>query len=96
MPLILIQRHASILVEMEKNAHAQSNTVSFAATIFLSGQAGGELYLFKKVSQSVSAVSQSVRRMTNLQVWKVFVPTLSSLSGVFVSCYCRYGMSVTR
>ena len=49
-----------------------------------------------KLTCSRKSVSQSVRRMTNLQAWKVFVPTLSSLSGVFVSCYCRYGMSVTR
>ena len=35
---------------MEKNAHAQSNAVSFTVNIFLSGQAGGELCLFKKVS----------------------------------------------
>ena len=79
---------------MEKNAHAQSNAVSFAVTIFPSGHVGGELRLFKKVSQSVS---QSVRRrLTNLQVRGIFVSTLSSLSIVFVHCYCRYGMTVTR
>ena len=39
---------------MEKNAHTQSNIISFALTIFLSGQAEGELCLFKKLSQSVS------------------------------------------
>ena len=32
----------------------QRNAVSFAVTIFLSGQAGGELRLFKKVSQLAS------------------------------------------
>ena len=88
----LVRTYASILVEMEKNAHAQSNAISFAVTIFLSGQAGGELCLFKKLSQSVR---QSVRRLTNLQVREFFVFNLSSLSSVFVCCYCRYGMSVT-
>ena len=38
---------------MDKNAHSQNNAGSFAVTIFLSGQVGGELCLFKKVSQSV-------------------------------------------
>ena len=49
--LILVPRNASILVEMEKKAHVQSNAVSFAVTIFLSGQAGGQLCLLKKLSQ---------------------------------------------
>ena len=44
----------SVLVETEKNAHAQSNAVSFAVTIFLSGLTGSELRLFKNLSQSVS------------------------------------------
>ena len=48
-----------VLVEMEKSAHSQSNAVSFAVTIFLSGLTGSELRLFKNLSQSVS---QSVRR----------------------------------
>ena len=43
-----------VLVEMEKNAHSQSNAVSFAVTIFLSGLTGSELRLFKNLSQSVS------------------------------------------
>ena len=30
----------SVLVETEKNAHSQSNAVSFAVTIFLSGLTG--------------------------------------------------------
>ena len=55
---MLVRRYASILVEMEKNAHAQSNADSLALTIFMSGQAGGELCLFKKVSQSASKFSQ--------------------------------------
>ena len=80
--------YVSILVEIEKNAHDQINAMFFAVTIVLSGQAGGELCLFKKLSQSV-------RRLTNLQVREFFVFNLSSLSSVFVCCYCRYGMSVT-
>ena len=41
-----------VLVETEKNAHTQSNAVSFAVTIFLSGLTGSELRLFKNPSQS--------------------------------------------
>ena len=44
----------SVLVETEKNAHSQSDAVSFAVTIFLSGLTGSELRLFKNLSQSVS------------------------------------------
>ena len=40
----------SVLVEMEENAHSQSNAVSLAVTISLSGQTGGELCLFKNLS----------------------------------------------
>ena len=41
--------------------------------------------------------SQSVRRrLTNLKVLEIFGFTLSSLLSIFVHCYCRYGMSVTR
>ena len=36
-------------LEMEKTAHSQSNGVSFAVTIFLSGQTGRELCLFKNL-----------------------------------------------
>ena len=36
-------------LEMEKNAHSHSNAVSFAVTIFLSGQTGRELCLFKNL-----------------------------------------------
>ena len=36
MPLILIRRHASILVEMEKNAHAQSNRLFPLLQLFFS------------------------------------------------------------
>ena len=49
------------IFEMENNAHSQSNVNSFAVTIFLSGQAGEELCLFKKVSQSVSQENQICR-----------------------------------
>ena len=44
----------SVLVETEKNAHSQSNAVSFAVTIFLSALTGSELRLLKNLSQSVS------------------------------------------
>ena len=48
---VSVLRYA-VLVETEKNAHAQSNAVSFAVTIFLSGLTGSELCLFKNPSQS--------------------------------------------
>ena len=84
----------SVLVETEKNAHAQSNAVSFAVTIFLSGLTGSELCLFRNPSQSVS---QSVRRrLTKLRFREFFVFTLSSFSSVFMDCYCIYGLSVSR
>ena len=84
----------SVLVEKEKNAHSQSNVVSFAVTIFLSSLTGSELCLFKNLSQSVS---QSVRRrLTNLRFREFFVCILSSLSSVFVGCQCSYRMSVSR
>ena len=83
----------SVLVETEKNAHSQSNAVSFAVTIFLSGLTGSELRLFKNLTQSVS---QSVRRLTNLRFREFFVFTLSLFSSVFVGCYCIYGLSVSR
>ena len=60
---------------MEKKSHAQSNTVYFAETIFLSGQAGGELCLFKKVR----------RRLTNLQVCDTFVSLLRIFA---LECFC--------
>ena len=45
----------SVLAKTEKNAHTrtQSNAVSFAVTIFLSGLPESELRLFKNPSQSV-------------------------------------------
>ena len=46
----------SVLVEMEKKAHSQSNAVSFAVTIFLSGPTGSEL------ACSRTLVSQSIRQ----------------------------------
>ena len=70
----------SVLVEMEKNAHSQSNAVSFAVTIFLSGLTGNELRLFKNLSQSVR------RSLTNLPFREFFVCILSSLLSVFVGC----------
>ena len=79
----------SVLVETEKNAHSQSNAVSFAVTIFLSGLTGSELRLFKNLTQSV-------RRLTNLRFRDFFVFTLSSFWSVFMDCYCIYGLSVSR
>ena len=46
---------------MEKNTHSQSNAVSFAVIIFLSGLTGSELRLFKNLTQSVR------RRLTHLR-----------------------------
>ena len=51
---VLQGKCTSVLVETEKNAHSQSNAVSFAVTIFLSGLTGSELRLFKNLAQSVS------------------------------------------
>ena len=51
---VLQGKCTSVLVETEKNAHSQSNAVSFAVTIFLFDLAGSELRLFKNLSQSVS------------------------------------------
>ena len=50
--LILQRKCTSVLVETEKNAHSQSNAVSFAVTIFLPGLTGSELRLFKNLTQS--------------------------------------------
>ena len=86
---VLQVKCTSVFVETEKNAHSQSNAVSFAVTIFLSGLTGSELRLFKNLTQSV-------RRLTNLRFCEFFVCILSSLSSVFVGCQCRYRMSVGR
>ena len=88
---VLQGKFTTVLVETEKNAHTQSNAVSFAVTIFLSGLTGSELRLFKNPSQSVSQ-----GRLTNLRFREFFVCILSSLSSVFVGCQCRYRMSVSR
>ena len=54
----------SVFVETEKNAHSQSNAVSFAVTIFLSGLNWERAMLV----QEPQSVSQSVRRrLTNLR-----------------------------
>ena len=58
---VLQGKCTSILVETEKNAHSQSNAVSFAVTIFLSGLTESDLCLFKNLSQSVR------KRLTNLR-----------------------------
>ena len=49
---VLQGKCTSVLVETERNAHTQSNAVSLAVTIFLSGLTGSELRLFKNLSQS--------------------------------------------
>ena len=49
---VLQSKCTSVLVEMEENAHSQSNAVSFAVTILLSGLTGSERCLFKNLSQS--------------------------------------------
>ena len=86
---VLQGKFTTVLVETEKNAHAQSNAVSFAVTIFLSGLTGSELCLFRNPSQSVR------RRLTKLRFREFFVFTLSSFSSVFVDCYFIYGLSVS-
>ena len=86
---VLQGKCTSVLVETEKNAHSQSNAVSFAVTIFLSGLTGSELRLFKNLTQSVS--QSQICGFVN-----VFVCILSSLSSVFVGCQCRYRMSDGR
>ena len=91
---ILQGKCTSVLVEIEKNAHSQSNAVSFTVTIFLSGLTGSELCLFKNLSQSVKPVSQE--KIDKFAVSRFFVCILSSLSSVFVGCQCRYRMSASR
>ena len=64
---VLQGKCTSVLVETEKNAHSQSNAVSFAVTIFLSGLTGSELRLFKNLTQSSPG-----RRLTNLRFREFF------------------------
>ena len=71
-----------VLVETEKNAHAQSNAVSFAVTIFLSGLTGSELRLFKNLTESVS---QSVSQKTDeFAVSRIFLFVFYRRSRVFL------------
>ena len=53
--LVAVLQHkcTPVLVETEKNAHSQSNTVSFTV-LFSVWSNGSELCLFKNLSQSVS------------------------------------------
>ena len=74
-----------VLVEMEKNAHSQSNAVSFAVTIFLSGLTGSELRLFKNLSQSVSQSVSQEKIDKNLWFREFFV---SLYSIVTLECFC--------
>ena len=80
---------AKILATTDIKVRSQSSAISFAVVIFLSGQTGVELCVLNKLSQSVR------RRLAILRFCK-FSSSLLSLSTVFVGCYCRYGLSVTR
>ena len=71
----------SVLVETEKNAHAQSNAVSFAVTIFLSGLTGSELRLFKNLTESVS---QSSQKTDEFAVSRIFLFVFYHRSRVFL------------
>ena len=75
----------SVLVETEKNAHSQSNAVSFAVTIFLSGLTGSELRLFKNLTESV-------RRLTNLRFREFFC--LYSI--VALECFCGLPVQISH
>ena len=85
----LQRKCTSVLVETEKNAHAQSNAVSFAVTIFLSGLTGSELRLFKNLTESVS---QSVRRLPNLRFRDFFC--LYSI--VALECFCGLPVQISH
>ena len=77
--LVLQRKCTSVLVETEKNAHTQSNAVSFAVTIFLSGRTVSELCLFKNLSQSVSQ-----EKIDKFAVSRIFC--LYSI--VALECFC--------
>ena len=78
-----------VLVEMKKNAHSQSNALSFAVTIFLSGLTGSELRLFKNLTQSVS---QSVRSLDKFAVSQIFC--LYSI--VALECFCGLPVQISH
>ena len=82
---VLQGKCTSVLVETEKNAHSQSNAVSFAVTIFLSGLSGSELRLFKNLTQSV-------RRLTNLRFREFFC--LYSI--VALECFCGLPVQISH
>ena len=81
---VLQGKCTSVLVETEKNSHAQSNAVSFAVTIFLSGLTGSELRLFKNLSQSVSQSGQE-------KIDKIAVPRIFCFYSIVV-LECFYGL----
>ena len=91
---VLQGKCTSVLVEMEKTAHSQSNAVSFAVTIFLSGLTGSELCLFKNLTQSGEdrQICSSVNflfllyRRSRVFLW---VSTTAHIAHI-------YSMSVTR
>ena len=80
---VLQGKCTSVLAETQKNAHAQtqSNAVSFAVTIFLSGLTGSELRLFKNLSQSVSQE----------KIDKIAVPRIFCFYSIVV-LECFYGL----
>ena len=81
----------SVLVETEKNAHSQSNAVTFAVTIFLSGLTGSELCLFKNLSQSGSQ-SVSQEKIDKFAVSRIFC--LYSI--VALECFCGLPVQISH
>ena len=77
----------SVLVETGKNAHSQSNAVSFAVTIFLSGPTRSELRLFKNLSQSVSQ-----EKIDKFAVSRIFC--LYSI--VALECFCELPVQISN
>ena len=82
---VLQGKCTSVLVETEKNAHSQSNAVSFAVTIFLSGLTGSEL-------STLVQEPYSVRRLTNLRFREFFC--LYSI--VALECFCGLPVQISH
>ena len=73
MTLILIRRHVSILVEMEKNGHNRARATLFPSLqLFFSLVKLEVSYMPVQENQSVKVI-QLVRRLTNLKFREVFV-----------------------
>ena len=88
---VLQGKFTTVLIETEKNAHTQSNAVSFAVTIFLSGLTGSELRLFKNPSQSVSQ-SVSQEKIDKFAVSRIFC--LYSI--VALECFCGLPVQISH